>query len=176
MDRKLIRHLQIPARAKRVPGYLDQKPQVRLQLASVEKHTVTLPDFFAGAVLQQAVHQIISLAFAATNAGRQQAVYRIGREAVTNAFRHSGATTIEVELEYGVHELRLLVRDDGHGIDPQVLHAGREGYWGLSGMRERAETIGAKLNVWSKATAGTESEIARPRSQPFQISDFKLCL
>ena len=58
----------------------------------------------------------------------------------------------------------------------QFVHAGREGYWGLSGMRERAETIGAKLNVWSKATAGTESEIARPRSQPFQISDFKLCL
>ena len=44
-------------------------------------------------------------------------IYCIGREAVTNAFRHSRATRIEVQLEYGFRELRVLVRDNGCGID-----------------------------------------------------------
>lgn len=51
-------------------------------------------------------------------------VYRIGREALVNAFRHSGATSIEVDLEYLSKYLRLLVRDNGCGIDPQVLRSG----------------------------------------------------
>src|SRR4029450_14024368 len=66
-------------------------------------------------------------------------VYSIGREALVNAFRHSQATRIEVEVEYAASQLRILVRDDGCGIDPQVLRLGRDGHWGLSGMRERAE-------------------------------------
>ena len=89
-------------------------------------------------------------------------VYRIGREALANAFRHSGATAIEVEIEYAARVLRLLVRDDGRGIDPQVLEAGRDGHWGLSGMRERAERMGARLKVWSRAEAGTEVELSVP--------------
>jgi ligand-binding sensor domain-containing protein len=78
-------------------------------------------------------------------------VYRIGREALVNAFRHSGATTIEVELEYAADHLGLFVRDDGAGIDAEVLRSGREGHWGLSGMRERAQGIGARLRVASRA-------------------------
>lgn len=89
-------------------------------------------------------------------------VYRIGREAVVNAFRHSGAKRIEVELEYAASRLRVLVRDDGRGIDPEVLRSGREGHWGLSGMRERAERIGARLKVWSRDEAGTEVEMSIP--------------
>ncbi len=94
-------------------------------------------------------------------------VYRIGREALVNAFRHSRAQNIEVELEYTAARLRVLVRDDGCGIDPQVLKSGREGHWGLVGMRERAEQIGAKLSVWSRATAGTEIEISVPGNIAF---------
>jgi signal transduction histidine kinase len=89
-------------------------------------------------------------------------VYRIGREAVVNAFRHAQASTIEVELEYSPKHLRVLVRDDGAGIDPNVLQSGREGHWGLAGMRERAEGIGARLRVWSRARAGTEVELSIP--------------
>jgi signal transduction histidine kinase len=89
-------------------------------------------------------------------------VYRIGREAVVNAFRHSGAKQIEVELEYAPSRLRVLVRDDGRGIDAEVLRSGREGHWGLSGMRERAERIGARLKVWSRDEAGTEVEMSIP--------------
>ncbi len=93
--------------------------------------------------------------------------YRIGREALANAFRHSGAAAIEVEIEYAARALRLLVRDDGRGIDPQVLEAGRDGHWGLSGMRERAERMGARLKVWSRAGAGTEVELSVPNEIAF---------
>jgi signal transduction histidine kinase/ligand-binding sensor domain-containing protein len=96
-------------------------------------------------------------------------VYRIGREALVNAFHHSRARSVEVELEYATNHLRLLVRDDGCGIDPQVLRSGREGHWGLPGMRERAEGIGARLNVWSRAAAGTEVELSIPSHIAFQF-------
>jgi signal transduction histidine kinase/ligand-binding sensor domain-containing protein len=95
-------------------------------------------------------------------------VYRVGREALANAFRHSQAANIEVELEYSDRELRLLVRDNGCGIDPLVLQSGRDGHWGLSGMRERAGRIGARLKVWSNGKAGTEVELSVPGGVAFQ--------
>jgi hypothetical protein len=96
-------------------------------------------------------------------------VYRIGREAVLNAFRHAKAKTIEVELEYAARHFRFLVRDNGCGIDPSVLQLGREGHWGLPGMRERAERIGGRLHVWSSAAAGTEVELSVPSQIAFQL-------
>ena len=95
-------------------------------------------------------------------------VYRIGRESLVNAFRHSRASKIEVEVDYSASSLRILVRDNGCGIDPQVLRAGRDGHWGLPGMRERAEKVGAKLRVWSRAAAGTEVELTVPGHVAFQ--------
>ena len=95
-------------------------------------------------------------------------VYRISREALVNAFRHSGAAEIEVEIEFAARALRVLIRDDGKGIDPEVLRAGRDGHWGLSGMRERAERMGARLKVWSRAGAGTEIELSVPGEIAFQ--------
>jgi signal transduction histidine kinase/ligand-binding sensor domain-containing protein len=89
-------------------------------------------------------------------------VHRIVREAVVNAFRHARAGVIEVEVEFARSRVRILVRDDGVGIDPDVLEAGREGHWGLPGMRERAERIGGTLRVWSRAGAGTEVELSVP--------------
>lgn len=93
--------------------------------------------------------------------------YRIGREALANAFRHSQANKIELEIDYSSKHLRVLVRDDGAGIDPEVLHSGRDGHWGLAGMRERAENIGARLKVWSRANAGTEVELVIPSQVAF---------
>src|SRR6266704_3871858 len=95
-------------------------------------------------------------------------VYRIGREALVNSFRHAQASSIEVEIEYGVKQLRLNVRDNGFGIDPQVLRSGREGHWGLSGMRERAERIGARLTVWTRPAGGTEIELSVPATLAFE--------
>nr|AUN37114.1 two-component system sensor protein [uncultured bacterium] len=89
-------------------------------------------------------------------------VYRIGREAIVNAFRQAKASNIEVEIRYTARELRILIRDNGCGIDQQVLDSGREGHFGLSGMRERAERVGAHLKVWSRPGAGTEVEFFIP--------------
>ena len=92
-------------------------------------------------------------------------VYRIAREAITNAFHHATAGKIEVELIYGTHQLLLRIRDDGTGIDPAILRAGfREKHWGLPGMRERAKLIGAELDLWSQPRAGTEWELRIPMS------------
>jgi signal transduction histidine kinase len=87
-------------------------------------------------------------------------IYSIGREAVVNAFRHSRGQTIEVGVQYSARDLRLVVRDDGCGIDEAVLRTGREGHWGLTGMRERAEKIGAKLEVLSRIGGGTEVQLS----------------
>jgi signal transduction histidine kinase len=95
-------------------------------------------------------------------------VYLIGREALTNAFRHSQAKRIEVEVEYAASHLRVLVRGDGCGIDPQVLRSGREGHWGLTNMRERAERIGARLTVGSRPARGTEVELSVPDHNAFE--------
>jgi signal transduction histidine kinase len=89
-------------------------------------------------------------------------VYRIGREAVTNALRHSGARSVAVELEYSARGFRLAVRDDGRGIDPLSLQTGRQRHSGLEGMRDRAERIGAQLRVWSRAEGGTHVEMSAP--------------
>jgi signal transduction histidine kinase/ligand-binding sensor domain-containing protein len=97
-------------------------------------------------------------------------VYRIGREAIINAFRHSGAANVEVELRYSDRDLRLFVRDDGCGIEPQVLRDGRDGHWGLSGMRETAERIGAKLRLQSRPGEGTEVELTVPAEIAFAAS------
>jgi ligand-binding sensor domain-containing protein/signal transduction histidine kinase len=95
-------------------------------------------------------------------------IYSIGREALVNAFRHSRASNIELELEYAPSRLRVLVRDNGCGIDPEVLQLGRDGHWGLSGMRERAERIGAKVKVWSRTAGGTEVELSIPGRLAFE--------
>jgi len=95
-------------------------------------------------------------------------VYHIGREAVANAFRHAGAKTIDLALEYHGNELRIVVRDDGRGIDPKVIQLGRDGHWGLSGMRERAERIGASLKVSSSAAGGTEVDLRVPARIAFE--------
>ena len=95
-------------------------------------------------------------------------VYRIGREALVNAFRHARAKTIEMELKYSSKRLCISVRDDGRGIDPAILQSGRDGHWGLSGMRERAERIGARLHVMSSASAGTEVELLVPGHVAFR--------
>ena len=89
-------------------------------------------------------------------------VYRIAREALQNAFRHAQATKIEAEITYGERLLRVRIRDDGKGIDPKLLDAGRDGHWGLPGMRERAGQIGAQLDIWSEVGAGTEVELRIP--------------
>jgi len=73
-----------------------------------------------------------------------------------------------MELRYSSKLLRVVVRDDGCGIDPRVLKTGREGHWGLLGMRERADRIGAQFHVMSSVFGGTEIELSIPGNVAFQ--------
>jgi signal transduction histidine kinase len=97
-------------------------------------------------------------------------IYRIAREALRNAFRHAQANRIEADITYGVRVLRLRIRDDGKGIDSKLLDSGREGHWGLPGMRERAQEIGARLDIWSEIGVGTEVELSVPGSIAYRTS------
>jgi signal transduction histidine kinase len=87
---------------------------------------------------------------------------RIAREALINCFQHAQPSNIEVEIAYSRAEFCLRIRDDGVGIEAAVVQQGREGHWGLSGMRERAQKIGGKLSIWTNHGAGTEIELTVP--------------
>jgi signal transduction histidine kinase/ligand-binding sensor domain-containing protein len=89
-------------------------------------------------------------------------VYRIAREALTNAFRHASASQVEAELIYDRAQFNLRIRDNGAGIDEQTLSGGRLSHWGLQGMRERAKLSGGKLSIRSRPGAGTEVELLIP--------------
>ena len=90
-------------------------------------------------------------------------LYSLGREALYNAFRHSNATLIELELHYNPESLTLRVRDDGDGMEEDVVRdKKRAGHWGLPGMYERAEKLGGTVTLWSKIESGTEIEVTVP--------------
>jgi signal transduction histidine kinase len=95
-------------------------------------------------------------------------IYKIAAEGLRNAFRHSRARQIEVEIRYDTEQFRLRVRDDGKGVDPSTLSSqSSEGHYGLPGMRERATVIGGKLVVWSEVDEGTEVELRVPASSAY---------
>lgn len=101
--------------------------------------------------------------------------FLIGREALTNAFQHAAANSIEAELSYSNAALLIRVRDDGAGISTAVLAAGEKpGHFGLLGMRERAKKLGATLDVWSKPGAGTEVELRVPAHVAYASSKKEL--
>jgi signal transduction histidine kinase len=88
-------------------------------------------------------------------------IYRIGYEAIRNACMHSGASRLEVELIY-TNDLALRVHDNGTGIDPAIADRGKDGHFGLQGMRERAARIGGKLTLVSSSSSGTEIKLVIP--------------
>jgi ligand-binding sensor domain-containing protein/signal transduction histidine kinase len=86
-------------------------------------------------------------------------VYWIARESISNAFRHSHSSLIETVIEYSKDRFRVVVRDDGCGMDPTTSRSGGERHWGLTGIYERSRKIGAELNISSAIGAGTEIEL-----------------
>ena len=79
------------------------------------------------------------------------AVYRVAQESLTNVMRHADATAVLLSLERVDGALRLVVRDDGRGIDGE-----RDAGAGLAGMQERALHIGGRLRVHPAPGGGTE--------------------
>jgi len=94
--------------------------------------------------------------------------YCIGREALINALAHSQGHNVEAEFTYSRQQFRLRIRDDGRGIESEILEAGgRPGHFGLQGMRERADRINAQLKLWSGADTGTEVELLVPATTAY---------
>ncbi|HET9448074.1 MAG TPA: two-component regulator propeller domain-containing protein [Steroidobacteraceae bacterium] len=95
----------------------------------------------------------------------REEAYRIGAEALANAFRHAAASNIDVHIEYGRKGLTLRVLDDGRGYDVDKLHdMVTQGHFGLAGLRERAHRIRAQLEVSSRIGAGSAVELRVPAS------------
>jgi signal transduction histidine kinase len=87
--------------------------------------------------------------------GTEREILRIGQEAIHNVKKHAGAKHVSVQLEYGPAELALIVKDDGRGFESSNGAASPAGHYGLTGMRERADLIGATLEVTSELGTGT---------------------
>ena len=92
----------------------------------------------------------------------QEHIYLIAREALANAFRHSKASSTEAEVQYLPSKLRVIIRDNGCGVDPKAVRLQRNLHCGLLGMSERARNIGAHFEISSRRGAGTEVEISIP--------------
>ncbi len=90
----------------------------------------------------------------------QLEVEQIAREAVANAVQHSGANSIRLDILYQPAHFFMSVSDDGQGFDRQTQLRGRDGHWGITGMRERAQSIGGRLNILPNAPCGTTVEVA----------------
>jgi signal transduction histidine kinase len=88
-------------------------------------------------------------------------IYRIAYESIRNACEHSRARELEIILTYG-QDLTLRVSDNGIGMESVVLTKGRDGHFGLRGMRERAERIGSKFTLNSSPNSGTVMTLVVP--------------
>ncbi|HWA16783.1 MAG TPA: histidine kinase, partial [Gemmatimonadales bacterium] len=97
----------------------------------------------------------------------EDAVFRIGREAIVNAVRHAEAKRIAIHLDFHAGTLRLEVNDDGKGLAPDAAERARQqGHFGLSGMRERAEALGGSCELRARAEGGTGVILELPLRQP----------
>lgn len=94
------------------------------------------------------------------DASIQEQLYMVAREAIMNALRHSEATEIDIEVQYRRDSVRVFVRDNGRGINPEAVQKKSDSHWGLRGMRDRAENIGARFEIRSSPGRGTEVGVA----------------
>jgi signal transduction histidine kinase len=96
-------------------------------------------------------------------------VYRMGLQALSNAFRHAGANEIEAEFVYKRTEMRVYVRDDGHGISSLALLDRKHGVpHGIQLMHREAKRSGAAIEIRSRQNAGTEIELRVPSSLAYK--------
>ena len=89
----------------------------------------------------------------------EQCIYRVAQESLTNVARHAEAKSLRVALRFESGALTLTIADDGHGFDPAAVNVAR---YGLHGLRERAEMVGAVLHVTSSIPGGTLIRLVVP--------------
>ncbi len=158
---------------KRLSSWLGQATQEgRAALNSLRSSTLDTNDLAAGlrrATEECVLDNSIDVKFSVTGGPRdlhpiaRDEIYRIGYEAIRNACEHSGASELEVSLNYA-QDLTLRVSDNGTGMETTIVTSGKEGHFGLRGMRERAERIGSKFTLNSAPNSGTEMTLIVPGS------------
>ncbi len=94
-------------------------------------------------------------------------VLQVAREAFRNAIQHANARTMQIEMDWAAERFTLRVRDDGIGLDSNLIARGREGHWGIQGMRERARQMGGSLEIGSTGNSGTVIELVIPAARAY---------
>jgi signal transduction histidine kinase len=88
-------------------------------------------------------------------------LYRVMQEALSNAYRHGGAQSVQVTVApVGTRAIRMTVSDDGAGFDPGGEQP--DAHFGLKGMRDRVEMIGGRFGLTSRPGAGTQVAVEVP--------------
>lgn len=144
-----------------------------LRASTVEKND--LAEAFRRAIDECGIASRAEISFSVNGDSRElhpvvrDEIYRIGYEAMRNSCAHSGGDRLEVTLKYS-HDLTLRIGDNGVGIDSEVLEKGKEGHFGLRGMRERAERIGSKFTLVSSPDSGTVITLIVPGRIAFRTA------
>jgi len=94
-------------------------------------------------------------------------VLQIAREAFRNALLHARARVVRIEVSWGAARFSLRVRDDGVGLNEKLILHGRDGHWGLQGMRERTRQVGGSLEIRSEEAVGTAVELSIPAARAY---------
>lgn len=144
-----------------------------LRSSTTEKND--LAEAFRRAIDECGISSRAQISFAVNGPAREMhpivrdEIYRIGYEAIRNACAHSRADRLDVTLEYG-HDLTLRISDNGAGIDAEIVEQGKDGHFGLRGMRERAERISSKFTLASAPESGTAITLVVPGRVAFRTS------
>ncbi|BCS35041.1 histidine kinase [Luteitalea sp. TBR-22] len=153
---------------RRVDQMSDEARATVAEIRSASAMPVTLVSSLEQLVQQLQAHTAAAIRMRVSGQGRSLsppvhgAAYRITREALLNAGRHARASRITLDLEFATRHIRIAVRDDGIGVDPEVLEHGKVGHFGLVGMQERARSVGATVRITSMASRGTTVELTIP--------------
>ena len=94
-------------------------------------------------------------------------VLQIAREALRNAVLHARARVVQIEISWATARFSLRVRDDGVGLNEKLILHGRDGHWGLQGMRERTRQVGGSLEIRSEEAVGTAVELSIPAARAY---------
>lgn len=140
-----LEEARVSVRALRPPVHSDLTQEIRMQLARLNGGEITAELLVRGEIPPLAVEP-------------QGELLRIAQECITNVIKHAQAKRVELTLSFAADELHLCVADDGIGFDPDERHEG----FGMLGMRERADRIGARFVVASTHGLGSRVETILP--------------
>lgn len=118
----------------------------------------TLKEFIDSSGIEGSIHYDILDAYLPGEVNAQ--LIRIVQEALSNVRKHSHATRVDLICYSHENEMIIEVRDNGIGFEPQEIHSRSE--YGLKGMKERAEIIGADIQIVSHLGEGTTVQISLP--------------